>query len=45
MEQKNSNYVIREEWLEIIRPMIYKRLEWAVEIISNYDKRLPECIH
>lgn len=37
--------VIRQEWLEMMKPMIYKRLEWAVDQIFNYDVLWLEYHH
>ncbi|XP_015364671.1 PREDICTED: uncharacterized protein LOC107162332 [Diuraphis noxia] len=45
MEQKTEYATMSEEWLEMIKPMIKKRLEWAVERISDYDFLWPECQH
>lgn len=36
---------IREEWLEMMKPMIYKRLEWVVERISDFDTQWTNCKH
>lgn len=43
MEQKTEE--MSEEWFEMIKPMIKKRLEWAVERISDYDILWSECKH
>lgn len=40
-----NNATIREEWVDLMKPMVHKRLEWVVDIISDYDFRLPECKH
>jgi len=45
MEQKSEYAKMSEEWLEMIKPMIKKRLEWAVERILDYDILWPECNH
>lgn len=36
---------IRDEWLDTMKPMIHKRLEWAVGKIADYDVRWTEREH
>lgn len=45
MEQKSEYATMSEEWLEMIKPMIKKRLEWVVERLLDYDILWPECKH
>jgi hypothetical protein len=44
-KQKSEYATISEEWIEMIKPMIKKRLEWAIERILDYDILWTECIH
>lgn len=45
MEQNTEFVTMSEEWFEMMKPMIKKRLEWAVERISDYDILWAECKH
>lgn len=47
LEQMNSvDYsTIREEWLDMMKPMIHKRMEWVVDRICEYDILWTECAH
>lgn len=36
---------IRQDFLEMIKPMIYNRLKWSVERILDYDLEWTECKH
>jgi hypothetical protein len=40
-----DNSILREEWHELIKPMIYKRLEWAVTRIIDYNIQWSDCKH
>ncbi|XP_026807747.1 uncharacterized protein LOC113550231 [Rhopalosiphum maidis] len=44
-KQKFEYAKINEEWFEMIKPMIKKRLEWAIERILDYDILWRECKH
>ncbi|XP_025202638.1 uncharacterized protein LOC112599790 [Melanaphis sacchari] len=44
--KQNTDYTtVSKEWFEMIKPMIKKRLEWAVERISDYNILWTECKH
>lgn len=45
MEQKSDYAIISEDWIEMMKPMIKKRLEWAVDRISDFDILWTECKH
>lgn len=45
VEQTNDFTEIRKDFLDMMKPMVYKRLEWAVERILDYDLLWTECEH
>lgn len=45
VEQTNNFAEIRKDFLDMMKPMIYNRLEWAVERILDYDLQWTECEH
>ncbi|VVC38463.1 Hypothetical protein CINCED_3A023853 [Cinara cedri] len=44
-DQSKECAIIREDWIEMTKPMIYKHLEWAVDRILDYNVRWTECQH